>query len=288
MSGDHRSYKDQILNAIEDGTLSHEESERRLQELIDSEINRKDGPADMELIDACQSLLWILSNTPQPVALHTEQSLASLQMRLAKRKQRQRVAVITTRAIAIAAIFLVLFVGVGGLLRWEWFSRYSTPDEQQYVIQGYVIDPQIIARSIAEHIDNVRLETKDYSEVLTFLGFDPCIPQHLVDHWDARNFFVSITPDMIYISTLYLNNDGNARQLTLDSFFCTSVENAYITFEQNQTGKIEMVNDYPVYVSENEGYSVACWLRKNLVLMLSSEGNYSELRTILVSEIGGM
>lgn len=288
MNGDHRSYKDQILNAIEDGTLSHEETERRIQELIDREVNRKDGPANMEVIDACQSLLWLLSKTPQPVALHTEQSLSSLQMRFAKRKQRHRVKVIMTRAIAVAAILLVLSVGAGSLFRWEWFSRYSTPDGQQYVIHGYVIDPQTIALSIAEHIDNVRLETMDYSAVLTFLGFDPCIPQHLVDHWDARNFFVSITPDMIYISTLYFNNDGYARKLMLDSFLCTSAENAYITFEQNQTGNIEMINDVSVYVSENEGHSVACWLRKNLVLMLSSEGNYSELRTILVSEIGGM
>lgn len=56
MSFDGRScYIDQILHSIDDGRLSYEETERRLQKLIDDETYQLDHPADAALISACQT-----------------------------------------------------------------------------------------------------------------------------------------------------------------------------------------------------------------------------------------
>ena len=51
----------EILNAIEYGNLSTEETRRRLEELIDYEINKTDAPANIEIVDECEKLLWALN-----------------------------------------------------------------------------------------------------------------------------------------------------------------------------------------------------------------------------------
>ena len=51
----------EILNAIEYGNLSTEETRRRLEELIDNEINKTDAPANIEIVDECEKLLWALN-----------------------------------------------------------------------------------------------------------------------------------------------------------------------------------------------------------------------------------
>ena len=48
----------EILNAIEHGNLSTEETRRRLEELIDNEINKTNAPANMKIVDECEKLLW--------------------------------------------------------------------------------------------------------------------------------------------------------------------------------------------------------------------------------------
>lgn len=52
MTGNGRSsIEDQILTAIDFGHLSYDETERRLQQLIDLEVNQTERPADPVLLD---------------------------------------------------------------------------------------------------------------------------------------------------------------------------------------------------------------------------------------------
>lgn len=48
----------QILELIEYGSIPQNEAARRLEALLQSEIDRKDRSADMELVEACEELLW--------------------------------------------------------------------------------------------------------------------------------------------------------------------------------------------------------------------------------------
>ena len=57
----------QILTAIDFGHLSYDETERRLQQLIDLEVNQTERPADPVLLDACYDLL---------LQMHTHGSIA--------------------------------------------------------------------------------------------------------------------------------------------------------------------------------------------------------------------
>lgn len=287
MNGERKAYTNEILIAIENGTLSHAETERRLQALIDAEAHRTDGPANMELIRSCQSLMWELTMPNQRFESHSEINWAAIQKQLKKPERGQRIKSSIIRVTVAVAVFIFLVAGLGGVLHWEWLHGNSSPDGQQYAIHGLEIDAQLISQSIAEHQSNfTTFESRNYSTLQAFLGFDPSIPQQLNCDWQARNFFATITPDMIYISTSYLNNE-EPYELILDSFFYTSVENAYITLEQNQTGEKDKINGFEIYLSENQGCSVACWIENNLVLILSGECDYSEIRTILESELGG-
>lgn len=60
MDGERISCTERILSAIEYGKLPNDETERRLCELVEAEVNKTDSKADMELVKACQSLMWQL------------------------------------------------------------------------------------------------------------------------------------------------------------------------------------------------------------------------------------
>lgn len=56
MSGTKKEHIKIILQTIENGTLSEAETEQRLLGLVRQEAERKDRPADLELIRACLEL----------------------------------------------------------------------------------------------------------------------------------------------------------------------------------------------------------------------------------------
>ena len=60
MNGD-RTIMVEILNAIEHGTLSVHETRRRLEDIIDKEITKTDTPANTQLVEECEKLLWELN-----------------------------------------------------------------------------------------------------------------------------------------------------------------------------------------------------------------------------------
>ena len=57
MDGERRSCTERILTAIEYGKLPNDETERRLCELVEAEVNKTDSEADMELIAEAISLV---------------------------------------------------------------------------------------------------------------------------------------------------------------------------------------------------------------------------------------
>ena len=56
MSGTKKEHVKIILQTIENGTLSEAETEQRLLGLVRQEADRKDRPAELELIRACLEL----------------------------------------------------------------------------------------------------------------------------------------------------------------------------------------------------------------------------------------
>ena len=58
MGGQKKTSIMQILELIEYGSIPQNEAVHRLEALLQTEIERKDRAADMELVEACEELLW--------------------------------------------------------------------------------------------------------------------------------------------------------------------------------------------------------------------------------------
>lgn len=73
------------------------------------------------------------------------------------------------RAVAVAAAILVLVVVGDGILNREWLFGHSSDDEQQYAIQGQVIDPGLVEDGNASGEDAAGvLTTTDWDAAVGF------------------------------------------------------------------------------------------------------------------------
>lgn len=127
----------QILELIEYGNISQNEAVRRLEALLQSEIDQKDRAADMELVEACEELLWQIGTQGRlEFEDRRKENQAALMRRLERKRRRTAAVHVGMRATAIVAAILVLVVVGDGVLNREWLFGRSTDDGQQYTIQG--------------------------------------------------------------------------------------------------------------------------------------------------------
>lgn len=287
MNGDCRSVTDQILAAIDYGKLSREETERRLVALIDAEAARQDGPADMARVNACEDLL---------MAMHThgtmnfESNLLANQAAVHERhrawKRRREALGRRGHALAAVAAAIVVLVGVGGGVRWRWLAGTSTPDGQQYVIQQREIGIETIRRAIAEHTDVTEITTDDRDRFVSFLGFDPDVPDVIQGKWEAGTYGVLVTPDAIRLAVQY-TSDQESESLKYSMYYYTSFEDAYSTFEQNSTGAYKLHQGVAVYEASNEGRITLTWKEDATVYRLAGNIALDEGRSIVNTLLGG-
>ena len=288
MNGACGSVKDQILAAIENGKLSREETERRLVALIDAEAAKRDAPADMALVNACEDLL---------MALHThgtmtfESNMLANQAAVQERRRacgRGKALSRGGRALAVVAAAIVVLVGVCGGLRWRWLSGSSTPDGQQYVIQQQEIGIETIQRAIAEHTGVTEITTEDRDSFVSFLGFEPKVPEVIREKWTAKGFYAMIFPDLIQITVRYGTTEESKEDFNYSMLCYTSLNNAYSTFEQDVEGNQRIYQDIMLYESNNSGRTSLSWRKDTVVYYVSGNLSLEEGRSIVDELIGGV
>ena len=182
-----------IKDAIKKGELTKEIIERRLNAAIDAELRKTDSPADMELINACQDLLWEINMHGEPYHSNQQQSLAALREKLAKMeraKKRKR------RVLGIAMASFLLVVGsfaVDTALHRQWLEGEQAPDEQQYIISGQENNPGLLTESQAgnEPIPYPQsITTTSLEEVVSILGYTPLMPTWLPEGWTIESYYI--------------------------------------------------------------------------------------------------
>ena len=269
MNGDTRSCVDQILEAIEYGHLPTDEAERRVQKLLDDEVSKTTEAADMDMVNACQSLLWELKTHGQiPYEDHSEQIRASVEKEYSawtKHRRRQQLAF---KIGSVAAVFL-LVAGISLSFHWEWFSGNSTPDGQQYLVHGHEISTEMVAEAIAAHDGLVQYEGSNISELETYLGFQPNIPQRLSNGLSAVRYHISFFPYEILLRVSYAQSPDVSHALSYSIFYFPQPENAYVSLEQSEPGHYIEFNGHQVYISNNCGRQFACWQVGNATCLLS-------------------
>ncbi len=287
MNGERTSSTERILNAIEFGKLSTDETERRLIALIENEINKTDAAADKELIDACQSLLWELhTHGTIEYDSHTIQNRECILSRIEKlEKRRQHVIQFCKYGGAVAASFILL-LGVCGKLNWAWFERSSIQDEQQFVIQGHEVSVEMISSAIAEYGGNGTFKMNSIQQLDSFLGFSTGIPQELLYNLKIDACSVVILPDQINVFAGYVSEIDNSFLAYTIAYF-TQVDEAYIAFEQSNDGAADVILGEKVYQTQNTDSSVFSWYKGNAVYTISAQLQQEELINIVTQLLQG-
>lgn len=276
----------QILELIEYGNIPQNEAVRRLEALLQSEINRKDRAADMELVEACEELLWQIG-TQGRLAFEdrSKENQAALIQRL-KRKQRQSVALqIGVRAIVVVASILVLVIVGDGVLNREWLSGRSTDDGQQYTLQGQSIDPGLVKKSVAAGDDNIttNLTTTDWKTVVAFLGVEPTLPSYLPDGWHIAQYNAVRFDDELILNISYTSEVDPTATLMLIWNHYFSAEAVSLALEQNSDGEQVEMGGIQVYKSSNIEKNRFVWIDGMSVYSLTTTCDTEEVEAIISS-----
>ncbi len=277
----------EILNAIEHGNLSTEETRRRLEELIDNEINKTDVPANMEIVDECEKLLWALNTKGKlPFISNLESNKQSILKRINRSFNIRQVTKFTFQVASLAAIIFISVIGFDILFRKEWTIDYSTPDEQQYIIQGQTYDPNIVdSASATEDQKEKSLSTTNYSNVIHFLGFDPLIDNHISSEWVAEKYACFVSHSNSTFRAYYKSERGEIR-LTIDYF--NDISDIKTSIEQNNDGCQSQIRNYNVYYTTNNGTIVATWTSENKIYKIASDSLSSEEVLLFIKTFYGV
>lgn len=276
MAGNRNPQVEKILSVIEYGTLSVEETRRRVEALIDAETEKEDEPADMELIDACEDLLWELGTHGSiPFDSRMEKNRAAVQARLRPRPARSGRPVVRTAAM-VAALFAFALIGESVFHR-EWLEARSTPDQQQFVLQGYEIDPGIVGRSIAENEGTAPLTTSDWESVVDYLGFEPLIPNPSEEEWNTQLYYISVSSSKINLRARYQQNLDATKTLLYNAQYFLNSKDAYAAYEQNRAGNSIKILGRQAYVSENIDNTSVFFYEKNCTYRVVGNVEYHEL-----------
>lgn len=263
-----------ILKTILNGDLSKNEMERRLQEIIDDALSGPlDAPADMELVEQCQSLLWALkTNGSIPYPDHAQENKQQLMQRLATNPS-PKGRPLLRRVIAVAAI-LVLVLGLS-VVSIQWISGKSTPDGQQYIVQGHEISTDLIQKCIAENLAQGSLITTSREEAEAFLGFEISLPDTLLGKYTCEEYYVFILPIWVQCRLDYIFED---QVIGVMAYYLTDVNDSILFTEQDENGEYLYINDKKAYLASNVGITSITWIDNNTVYYLS--GSFSSDQAI--------
>ena len=276
---------EQIKADIASKKLTYPQIRERLETLIEHEYSKEGGP-DVDLVIACEDLLWRLGTDNAPFVTHEDQYKEAIRSRIEASQRTRQIKKPVLRFVAALVVMVLILGGAEVFLHWEWLEQSDTDDQQQHIIQGYVVDPELVEKAIADESGVKTISTTDYQELRDFLGFD--LPQTIfIDNWEVEHYYVIIQPTQIMIDILYSKKDAYQAQLTLDLRLFTSNENAFISYEQEANGTIEPVENIDIYFSNNSGNNAAVWTITNCSYRLHSRIDKDQIIGIVQQLIGG-
>lgn len=274
---------DELLQAIKEGELSKDEIIKRLNSAIDREYQKKKG-ADMAFVAACENLLdKLLGGDKTPFVSHTAKYLSEIRRNTVVRtKPKARPMV---RLASVVVSILVLVVLSNAAFHWNWFVGSPTADQQQYVIKGHQVDLSLISKCIAEHRpDSTSFSTTNWNEMVDYLGFEPEVFQD-TEAIQMVECDAQIMSSEIHINVVY-KEKASEKNIVFQSVFCTDIDDAYMTFEQESGYKREIADIGVLYVSNNHANSAYIWIKDNVVFSILGDIDDS-LAEMMIRTIGG-
>lgn len=252
-----------IKQSILDGRLTHGQICDALAEEIKKELQKSAEEVDIEYVLACQRL--IASLHPKKAAQaesHAEHNFQAAHAKL----QQEKHSVQKGRKRAIrygfaVAFLLVVLAGADILLTKRQINVSHSPDHEQIVYDGMMTMPGILEMAGADiQGDAVQeLTTKNWDEVVAFLGYVPGMPTWIPDGWVLDEYYCAIFKNFSIFDVTYSCQGFN-------EYLAYSIEHYYGseplhgTFEQDGIGyETFTATGQRLYITSNTGSSVILW-----------------------------
>lgn len=252
-----------IKQSILDGRLTHGQICDALAEEIKKEVQKSAEEVDIEYVLACQRL--IASLHPKKAAQaesHAEHNFQAAHAKL----QQEKHSVQKGRKRAIrygfaVAFLLVVLAGADILLTKRQINVSYSPDHEQIVYDGMMTMPGILEMAGADiQGDAVQeLTTKNWDEVVAFLGYVPGMPTWIPDGWVLDEYYCAIFKNFSIFDVTYSCQGFN-------EYLAYSIEHYYGseplhgTFEQDGIGyETFTATGQRLYITSNTGSSVILW-----------------------------
>ena len=276
---------EQIKADIASKKLTYPQIRESLETLIEHEYSKEGGP-DVDLVIACEDLIWRLGTDNAPFVTHEDQYKEAIRNRIEASQRTRQIKKPVLRFVAALAVVVLLLGGAEVFLHREWLEQTDTEDQQQHIVQGFTVDPELVEKAIADENEVRKFDTTNYQEVRDFLGFD--LPYNIfISNWEPEHYYLSIQPIYIKVVIMYSQKNDHQAQLTLDLRLFTSIESAFISYEQELDGTVEPVENASVYFSRNYDNNTALWTTDNCVYRLRSKIEKAVLKDIVQQVIGG-
>lgn len=252
-----------IKQSILDGRLTHGQICDALAEEIKKELQKSAEEVDIEYVLACQRLIASLhSKEAAQAESHAEHNFEAAHAKL--RQEKHSVQKGRKRAIRYGfavAFLLVVLAGADILLTKRQINVSHSPDHEQIVYDGTMTMPGILEMAGADiQGDAVQeLTTKNWDEVVAFLGYVPGMPTWIPDGWVLDEYYCAIFKNFSIFDVTYSCQGFN-------EYLAYSIEHYYGsellhgTFEQDGIGyETFTATGQRLYITSNTGSSVILW-----------------------------
>ena len=252
-----------IKQSILDGRLTHGQICDALAEEIKKELQKSAEEVDIEYVLACQRLIASLhSKEAAQAESHAEHNFEVAHAKL--RQEKHSVQKGRKRAIRYGfavAFLLVVLAGADILLTKRQINVSYSPDHEQIVYDGTMTMPGILEMAGADiQGDAVQeLTTKNWDEVVAFLGYVPGMPTWIPDGWVLDEYYCAIFKNFSIFDVTYSCQGFN-------EYLAYSIEHYYGseplhgTFEQDEIGhEAVTATGQQLYITSNTGSSVILW-----------------------------
>lgn len=252
-----------IKQSILDGRLTHGQICDALAEEIKKELQKSAEEVDIEYVLACQRLIASLhSKEAAQAESHAEHNFEVAHAKL----QQEKHSVQKGRKRAIrygfaVAFLLVVLAGADILLTKRQINVSYSPDHEQIVYDGMMTMPGILEMAGADiQGDAVQeLTTKNWDEVVAFLGYVPGMPTWIPDGWVLDEYYCAIFKNFSIFDVTYCHQDSHEDLVySIERYYGS--EPLHGVFEQDGIGyEVVTATGQQLYITSNIGSSVILW-----------------------------
>ena len=274
-----------ILSAVDGGTLSFSEINKRLQKAIDAELEKPDREIDIQRIETYEDLLRTLNDQPvQHVPACSDAKRRFSQALVSRIFQRRMFStgkyIIASTCLATLLLVLV-FVGES-LLHRRWLSGNQSKDEQQYWVVGHESDIEVSSQVIAnESADDLEIHASSLEEIAQIAGNLLPVPTWIPESWYIQECYYVRNAFFSQLFIYYYTEDTQMLVYSVTQYH--DEESASVWIEQNFKGEYEQIGGKKIYISENIDQTVYLWSEDLMLYTIYSVADADENYKIILS-----